>query len=114
MALGGEIDIALIRRLAKEAGDESVRAIAFSRLASVWDYDSMPLFLESLNADSPALRRSSAKAVAKLLGRDHHFPVDGTHKERADKLARIVKDWEAYEDSRLFQLNKERLRAVSK
>jgi hypothetical protein len=109
MALAGEINADLIRRVADEAQDESVRMMALVRLASLWDYEAMPLLLEMLDADSPALRRSSAKAIAKLLGRDHHFPADGTPKERSDGRQRIVKDWETYKDSKLFHVNKERL-----
>lgn len=114
MALAGQVDVGSIRRIAHEARDDSVRAMAFSRLASLWDYEAMPLLLETLDADSPALRRSAAKALAKLLGRDHHFPVNGTPKERGDARDRIVKDWDKYKDSKLFQVNKERLKAGMK
>jgi hypothetical protein len=56
------------------------------------------------------VRTAAAKAITRLLGRDHHFPAFGSASQRAEIKDKIVKDWNSYNGSPLFEFNKDRFK----
>ncbi len=95
-------------KLLNESDNEDVVSVVIGGLARIRDYESMDNLIASLDHSSRSIRSAAAKAVAKLLGRDHHFPVIGTAAEKAEIKAQIEKDWEEYNGSELFEHNRQR------
>jgi len=99
------------KTVASKSTNLEVTALAIAGLAEHRDYSSIELLFAKLDDPSPIVRASAARAVARLLGRDYHFPVEGSANERAKSKEAIVADWNALKGSLLFRRNIERLQA---
>ena len=97
-----------LRQLLSESENENVVATSIMGLSRQMDYESTDQILAKLDDTSTTVRAATAKASTKLLGRNHHFPVRGTDKERARIRDQILADWERYRKSELFEFNKQR------
>ena len=91
-----------------QSGNEDVVATSLLAVTRLNDYQSMDQILMKLDDPSTTVRSTAATSVAKLLGRDHHFPVRGSKAERTRVKNQIVKDWKQYNGSELFEFNKNR------
>lgn len=98
-----------LRRVTAESNNEDVVAACLSGVSLLMDYESMDQILNRLDDSSLVVRSAAAKAATKLLGRDHHFPVRGLPEEQQRVKNEIVKDWESYNGSKLFEFNKKRI-----
>ena len=99
------------KTVVSESTNLEVTALAIAGLAEHRDYSSIELIFAKLDDPSSIVRASAARAVARLLGRDYHFPVEGSLSERAKSKDTIVADWKALKGSELFRRNVERLQA---
>jgi hypothetical protein len=99
-----------IRTVLCDSNDENVVAICILGVARQMDYQSMDNLIDRLDDPSATVRTAAAKAIARLLGRDHHFPALGSASQRAEIKDKIVKDWKSYNGSPLFEFNKERFK----
>ncbi len=97
-----------LRQIIAESDNPDVVATALLAVTRMMDYQSMDQILIKLDDPSLTIRSAAAKSVAKLLGRDHHYPIRGSAAERTLVKEQIVKDWEAYNGSELFEFNKKR------
>ena len=100
--------VAELRQLLSESDNEDIVAISVLGLSRQMDYECMDQILAKLDDSSITVRSASAKATANLLGRNHHFPVNGAEKERNRVKELILADWEHYQSSELFKFNQER------
>ena len=99
------------KTVASQSTNLDVAALAIAGLANHRDYTSFDLLLEKLDDGSPVVRASAARGIARLLGRDYHYPCDGSPKERSKVKEKIVADWKELKDSELYRGNIERLQA---
>lgn len=99
-----------LRQIIADSDNPDVVATGILGVTRLMDYQSMDQILTKLDDDSVAIRSAAAKAAAKLLGRDHHYPADGTPLQRSRSKTKIVQDWEKYNGSELFEFNKKRLK----
>ncbi len=106
----GEPALEGLRRIAVESNNEDVVAAALLGVTRLMDYQSMDQILTRLGDPSFVVRSAAAKAAAKLLGRDHHYPVRGMPEDQQRVKDAMVKDWEAYNGSELFEFNKNRMK----
>lgn len=83
-------------------------AISVLGLSRQMDYECMEQILDKLDDPAITVRSAAAKAAVNLLGRNHHFPVNGNAKERDRIKKQIIEDWEQYECSELFEFNQQR------
>jgi len=91
------------RTVASQSTNHEVTALAIAGLAEHSDYSSIDLLFAKLDDPSTSVRASAARAIARLLGRDYHFPAEGSVEERATSKARIAADWDALKKSELFR-----------
>ena len=106
----GEPAVDGLRRITVESKNEDVVAASLLGVTRLMDYESMDQILIRLVDPSLVVRSAAAKAAAKLLGRDHHFPVRGMREDQQRVKNEIVKDWEEYNGSELFEFNKTRMK----
>ena len=106
----GEPALAGLRQIIADSNNEDVVAVSILGVTRLMDYQSMDQILIRLEDPSLTVRSAAAKSVAKLLGRDHHYPVRGRPEEQARVKNLIVEDWEAYNGSELFEFNQKRLK----
>jgi len=99
------------KAVVSESTNLEVTALAISGLAEHRDYSSIELLFAKLDDPSPVVRASAARAVARLLGRDYYFPVEGSVSERVKSKEALVADWNNLKDSELFRRNIDRLHA---
>ena len=102
-----------LRRVMAESQSPAVRLACIQGLASVWDYESMPVFLDALDDKSDLIRSSAAAAVERMMSAD--FDVFGYRYndppgQRAAAIKRIRQDWEKRRDSPAFIGWRERLK----
>lgn len=96
--------------LAAQSSDPEVLAYTIRSLASSYDYSVIETCFSALSHDSAAVQHAAARAIVDLLGRDHHFPFDGTSAEREACVQRMRADWARLKDSELFRYNMTRLK----
>lgn len=94
-----------LRTVIAESTNEKVVSIVLQALARQQDYPSMEVIIAKLDDPSVNVRTAAAKATSKLLGRNHHFPVTGSERDRAAVKAEIEEDWNEYNGSPLFKIN---------
>jgi hypothetical protein len=79
----------------KESKVPSVRATALRGLASIWDYDSMPLMLDALGDESIEVRATAGQAVAHLLSLDPTlFDAAATSENRQAAVQGLRDRWQ--------------------
>lgn len=101
-----------LRRVLANSQSPPVRAACLVGLASQWDYDSMPVFLEALEDSSPLVRGSAETAVRRMLSVDlNHFNYrhDDPPEKRQQAVKLIAEYWEQMRDSPLLRSSKKRL-----
>jgi len=101
----GEEAIPSLRLVSRESGNPDVVSVCVLALSRTLDYGSMDIVLEKLGDSSAVVRSAAAIAGGKMLGRDFHFPVDGSEQERDSIRQRIVKEWNDYNGSELQRSN---------
>lgn len=106
----GEAGVKDLRDVARQSNNEEVVAVCLIGLARQYDDECMDLFLEKLDDPSITVRVAASKACTKILGRDHHFPIQGSADERERIKQNMTKDWEAYYGSELYEFNKQRFK----
>lgn len=104
----GDSGIHGLRRVFKESKNDEVVAVSIMGLSRHRDYPSMLPIIAKLEDPAENVRYAASKAVTRLLGRDHRFPVRGTQEEQAKFKKTIEKDWEQYYGSELFKYNERR------
>jgi hypothetical protein len=81
----------------KESKRASVRATALQGLASIWDYDSMPLMLDALDDESIEVRSAAGQAVTRLLSLDPaEFNAVATPEDRQVSAKGLRARWEDF------------------
>ena len=100
--------VAGFRQLLNQSDNADVVAVSILGLSRQMDYECMDQILNKLDNSSITVRSAAANAAANLLGRNHHFPVDGTVAQRNRIKERILADWEHYQGSELFEFNQQR------
>lgn len=110
----GQPALAGMRRVMNESNNDDVVAISILGVSRQMDYESMDQILEKLGDPSATIRIAAAKATTKLLGRDHHFPVNGPLELRTRIKNQIAQDWQEYDGSALFEFNKNRFENENK
>lgn len=106
--------VSALRTVLDGSNDEKVVAVCLLALARQQDYPSMEKIIAKLDDPTVNVRTAAAKATSKLLGRNHHFPVAGTERERQRIKEQIEEDWKQYNGSPLFKKNVERFNEQSK
>ena len=97
-----------LRNVAQQSQNPGVVSVCILALSRERDYDSMDLFLAKLDDNNVGVRAAAAKVARNLLGRDFHFPVSGSKKDRDYIREQIAEEWKAYEGSELARINDER------
>ena len=97
-----------LHQLLTQSDNEDVVAISVLGLSRQMDYECMDQILAKLDDPSITVRSAAAKAAANLLGRNHHFPLNGTVDQRNRVKERMLADWEQYQASELFEFNQQR------
>lgn len=83
-----------------------VRVACIQSLTTLWDYRSMPLFLDLLNDPSAEVRLQAGETVGHLLRWDYQFRKvnsDNQQKERQAVIETMRSDWERFKRDRLCQ-----------
>lgn len=106
----GEPALEGMRKLLQQSSNEDVVAVSIVGVARLSDYQCMDPILNKLDDSSVTVRSAAASAAAKLLGRNHHFPVTGPPDQRARVRDQMIKDWEEYNGSELFKFNQNRFK----
>ena len=106
----GEPGLENLREVAQRTNNEDVISVCMAGLARQYDDHCMELFLEKLDDPSLAVRVAASKACSKILGRNHHFPAEGSLEERKRIKENMTNDWEAYNGSELHEFNKKRFK----
>ena len=109
LALLGQPAVTAMRRVMTNSDNDEVIAISILGLSRNRDYQSMNHILTCLDDPSATVRSAAAVASTNLLGRNHHFPVNGSLEARARVRNEMIRDWESYNGSELFEFNKNRL-----
>ena len=97
------------KAVVSQSENHDVTSLAIAGLANHRDYSSIDLLFAKLDDPTPFVRASAARALARLLGRDHHFPVEGSADERVKSKETIIADWNALKNTELFRRNIDRL-----
>lgn len=82
-----------LRRVYKKSDVDEVRAACVKGLGVLRDYDSMDVFFQSLEDESPLVRGRAGVAMVRMLGRDYRFRANGSAAERAQAIAGMKKAW---------------------
>ena len=106
----GEDALDDMRDVLKQSDNPDVVSICMAGLARQLDDICMDVFLEKLDDPSINVRVAAAKACTKILGRNHHFPADGTADQRKRIKNNMAEDWESYNGSELHEFNKKRFK----
>jgi hypothetical protein len=82
----------------KESKRANVRATALQGLASIWDYDSMPLMLDALDDESVEVRAAAGQAVAVLLSLDPaQFDAVAAPEDRQTAVKGLRDKWQEFQ-----------------
>ena len=104
----GEPALESLRKIASESANPGVLSVCILGISRQSDYESMDIIIAKLDNPESSVRSSAATALRKMLGRDFHFPVDGSKENRDRVRDEIIKDWNLYNGSELFEFNKNR------
>lgn len=86
-----------MRRVLNESNDPAVRATCIEGLGSIWDYESMDLFVELLEDESRAVRGAAGTAVTVMvMGHDprFRFRADDPDDKRQQAIDSLTTRWE--------------------
>ena len=93
LSQAGAAGVEQMRRVYKQSDVDEVRAACVKGLGVLRDYDSMDVFFQSLEDDSPLVRGRAGVAMVRMLGRDYQFRANGSPAERAQAIAGMKKAW---------------------
>ena len=102
-----------LRRVLAESQSAPVRAACLQGLSSLWDYESMPAFLDALNDESDLIRSRAAATVERMMSLDLAglgYRYDDPPAKRAAAVKRVRQDWEQKRDQPVFIRWRERLK----
>lgn len=103
-----------LRRVMAESQSSPVRLACIQGLASVWDYDSMAVFLEALDDESDLIRSRAGATIERMMSvslADFGYRYGDPPAQRAAAIKRVREDWDQKRDSPVFIRWRERLKA---
>lgn len=109
----GEDAVDALRVVSAQSTNPDVVSVIILAISRLRDYKSIDVLIAKLDDNVVRVRSSAAKALEKMLGRDYHFPVDGSDSERANIRDQIIEDWNSYNGSELFEHNKKRFKIIN-
>jgi len=89
----GQEGLEQLRHVYQQSDVPEVRAACIKGLGVLRDYDSMDVFFESLQDESPLVRGRAGVAMVRMLGRDYQFHANGSAADRARAIAGMKKAW---------------------
>lgn len=99
-----------LRRVLSESQSPEVRGACIRGLAVLWDYDSMPAFLDALDDDSELVRGRAGTAVKRMMSSaDYGYRSDDPPEKRAAAVKRFRAHWKEFRDSEILENWKKRL-----
>jgi len=105
-----------LQRVLKESRSPQVRAACIQGLSSLWDYDSMPAFLDALGDESDLVRGRAVVTIERMMSvslAGFGYRYDDPSAKRAPAIERVRKEWDTTRDSPIMKKWRERLKEKS-